>query len=245
MSARRFLVIVFCLLVLGAGGHWVVDWMRPRPLPTSGGLYFPVRFEIPGPHYLQGDARWGGESLAETPDSLADAGCAVSAAAMVLGGYGVDLDPGRLNAFLRGIPGGYTPEGWIYWEKAAEFDAALAASLLPHYEDLPSFFLMDWNLLRGNPVIVRVRYPSGITHFVVVCGKDGADYLVRDPGDGGKGGITRLADFPGPVEALRFYKKPRRGVDSMPAFGDSGHPSISEPGDDEAEQRRRAQPGEG
>lgn len=229
MSARRFLVIVFCLLVLGAGGHWVVDWVHPRPLPTSGGLYFPVRVEIPGPHYLQGDARWGGESLAETPEVLADSGCAVSSAAMVLGGYGIDLDPGRLNAFLRSIPGGYTPEGWIYWEKAAEFYPALASSLLPHYEDLPSFFLMDWNLLRGNPVIVRVRYPSGITHFVVVCGKDGADYLVRDPGEGGQGGITRLSNFPAPVEALRFYKKPIRAPQTPSSFGDNPVSSSAVP----------------
>ena len=67
---------------------------------------------------------------------------------------------------------------------------------------------MDTNLLKGNPVIVRVRYPSGITHFVVICGKSGYEYLVRDPGAGGINGIHLLSDFPGPVEALRFYKKP-------------------------------------
>ena len=31
-------------------------------------------------------------------------------------------------------------------------------------------------------MIVRVRLASGITHFVVIAGKDGFDYLVRDPG---------------------------------------------------------------
>lgn len=209
MSARRFLFIIFCLLLLGAGVHWVVDWIRPGQLPTSGGLYSPVRFEIPGPHFLQGDARWEGEFLADTPETLGDAGCAVSSAAMVLGGYGIALDPGRLNAFLRAIPGGYTPEGWIYWEKAAEIESGLTQDLLPHYEDLPSFFLIDWNLLRGNPVIARMRYPNGPTHFVVICGKDGNEYLVRDPGEGGHQGITRLSDLPAPVEALRFYRKPR------------------------------------
>jgi hypothetical protein len=211
MSARRFLIIVFCLLILGAATHWVVDWVRPRPLPTSGGVFSPVRFEISGPHFLQGDARWASDLLAETPETLGDAGCAVASAAMVLGGYGIPLDPGRLNSFLRGVPGGYTPEGWIYWEKAAEIAPELTPALLPHYEDLPSFFLIDWNLMRGNPVIARVRYPSGITHFVVVCGKDGSEYLVRDPGKGGERGLTRLSDFPAPVEALRFYRKPGVG----------------------------------
>lgn len=208
MSARRFLIVVFFLLVLGAGTHWLVDWIRPRPLPSSGGLYSPVRLEIPGPHFLQVDERWSNDSLAETSETLGDAGCAVSSAAMVLGAYGIDLDPAKLNSFLRSTPGGYTPEGWIYWEKAAEFTPGLVSELLPHYEDLPSFFLIDWNLMQGNPVIARVRYPGGITHFVVICGKEGTEYLVRDPGEEGRGGLTRLSDYPSPVEALRFYRKP-------------------------------------
>jgi len=127
---------------------------------------------------------------------------------MVLAGYGVDTDPGRLNKFLTALPGGYTPQGWVYWEKAAEIDPDLVGRLLPHYEDVPSHFLIDWNLLSGNPVIVRLRYPSGVTHFLVVCGKRGFDYLVRDPGSGGARGVYPLKDFGGPIEALRFYRRP-------------------------------------
>jgi hypothetical protein len=205
MSARRIFLII-AILACVAGALWIWDWMAKRPLPMSGGLYFPVAVEILGPHFLQGDTRWGEDSLAETADSLADVGCAVASAAMALASRGVDTDPGRLNAFLQNTPGGYTPEGWIYWEKAAEVDPKRVATLLPHYEDAPSHFLIDWNLLRGNPVIARVRYPSGITHFVVICGKQGFDYLVRDPGEEGRAGLTLLSDFPAPIEALRFYR---------------------------------------
>ena len=87
-----------------------------------------------------------------------------------------------------------------------EIDPERVGSLLPHYEDAPSHFLIDWNLLHGNPVIARVRYPSGITHFVVICGKRGLEYFVRDPGEGGRAGLTPLSHFPAPVEALRFYR---------------------------------------
>ena len=204
-SSRGILLIVAGGLLLAAGG---IYWMLPRQISTSGGLYFPERLLIAGPHFLQGDARWANEPLGNTPDSLRDVGCAVASAAMALSSLGIATDPGALNSFLQKTKGGYTLEGWIYWEKAAEVDPAKTAELLPHYEDLPSFFLMDWNLLRGNPVIARVRYPSGVTHFVLVCGKEGFDYLVRDPGEGGAAGITRLSDFPGPIEALRFYQKP-------------------------------------
>jgi hypothetical protein len=209
-SSRGILIGLAAALLLAA---WGVYWFLPRQIPTSGGLYFPSRVLIDGPHFLQGDQRWAKDSLGSTPDPLRDVGCAVASAAMALSSLGIATDPGALNAFLQKTEGGYTPEGWIYWEKAAEIDPAKTNQLLPHYEDLPSFFLMDWNLLRGNPVIARVRYPSGITHFVLVCGKEGFDYLVRDPGEGGAAGITRLSDFPGPVEALRFYQKPGAPLD--------------------------------
>jgi hypothetical protein len=121
---------------------------------------------------------------------------------MVLAFYGLEVDPGRLNRFL-GRWNGYTERGWLYWEAAAEFEPGRVRHV---YEDLPSYRLMDWNLLRGNPVIVRV-HPAGRsnTHFVVVVGKAGWEYRVQDPGSGGNLGWLR--DFGSPVEALRFYER--------------------------------------
>mgnify|MGYP006278411397 FL=1 len=207
MFARRFLLFILIVLAIVCAIFWGSGWMAKRPLQTSGGLYIPYTILIEGPHFLQSDPRWGGDLLGATDETLAQSGCAVSSAAMVLAGYGAQTDPGHLNSFLKKTEMGFTPEGWIYWEKAPVFDPVLAAKILPHYEDAASYFLIDANLIRGNPVIVRVRYPSGITHFVVICGKSGYEYLVRDPGAGGANGIHRLSDFPGPVEALRFYRK--------------------------------------
>ena len=207
MSARRiFPILLIAAAACLAGGLWIREWTAKHPLPMSGGLYFPVAVEIPGPHFLQSDPLWGADPLGGTADSLAEVGCAVTSAAMALASRGVETDPGRLNAFLRNKESGYTPEGWIYWEKAVEVDPKRIGELLPHYEDAPSHFLVDWNLLRGNPVIARLRYPDGMTHFVLICGKQGFEYLVRDPGEGGRAGITLLSGFPAPVEALRFYR---------------------------------------
>jgi len=207
MSARRiFPILLIAAAACLAGGLWIREWTAKHPLPMSGGLYFPVAVEIPGPHFLQSDPLWGADSLGGTADSLAEVGCAVASAAMALASRGVDTDPGSLNAFLRNKESGYTPEGWIYWEKAVEVDPKRIGELLPHYEDAPSHFLVDWNLLRGNPVIARLRYPDGMTHFVLICGKQGFEYLVRDPGEGGRAGITLLSGFPAPLEALRFYR---------------------------------------
>lgn len=210
MSARRIssLVLLAVLVALAGTAWWTTDWMDRRPVSASGGLYFPGRQELYVPQFFQGDLRWGAQPLGPTENTLGAEGCAVASAAMALASYGMDVDPGRLNQFLTTLPGGYTPEGWIYWEKAAEFDPRFAQALLPHYEDLPSYFLIDQNLIKGNPVIARLRYPNGVTHFVVICGKEGYDYLIRDPGRGGSKGVYPLREFGSPIEAIRFYRKP-------------------------------------
>ena len=194
--------------ILAGVASWGAYWTIKRPLGPRGGIYVPGEIDVAGPHFLQSDPRWGSDLLGPTDGPLSSVGCAVASAAMVLAGYGTDTDPGKLNAFLTSRPGGYTPEGWLYWEKAAECDPALAPKLLPHYEDQPSYFLIDENILRGNPVIVRLRYANGTTHFMVVCGKRGFDYLVHDPGPGGQRGIYPLREFGAPIEAIRFYRKP-------------------------------------
>lgn len=178
-------------------------WNAKQTLEPRGGLYFYPRVEIAGPVFRQNDERWGRDVLGATDATLGAEGCAVAAAAMVLASYGVDTDPGQLNAFLT-THDGYTPQGWLYWEKAAAF----APERVRHvYEDLPSYWNIDSNLLRRNPVIVRLRQRNGITHFVVIAGKQGFDYLTRDPGAGASKGLYPLREFGSRIEALRFYEK--------------------------------------
>jgi hypothetical protein len=68
---------------------------------------------------------------------------------------------------------------------------------------------MDLELMRGNPVIVRVRATGATnTHFVVVMGKWRRRYLVADPAE--RTISRRYLDEIAPrVEALRFYRRLR------------------------------------
>ena len=174
-----------------------------RKIPSAGGLYFFSKLVLPVPRFAQSDPRWAEEELGPASSTMGEEGCAVSCAAMVLAFYGQDIDPGRLNTFLTDNSG-YTPQGWLYWEKAAEFHPGLARHA---YEDLPSYFLIDSNLEGGNPVIVRIHLTNGITHFVVIVGKAGFDYLIQDPASGGLNGVYPLRQLAPEVEALRFYQK--------------------------------------
>jgi Peptidase C39 family len=194
-----FAGIAGVVIVLSAWYYYV----EARRIPSAGGLYFFSRLVLPVQRFAQNDPRWADDELGPASSTMGEEGCAVSSAAMVLAFYGQDVDPGRLNAFLTNC-GGYTPEGWLYWEKAADFHPGLVRHA---YEDLPSYFLIDSNLERGNPVIVRIRLPNGVTHFVVIAGKDGFDYLIQDPASGGVNGVYPLRKLAPEIEALRFYER--------------------------------------
>ncbi len=207
----RITLIIIALSIAGSlvwgwfrWQRWQKEWNRVGPIEPSGGLFFQPRLELNDvPLFRQADERWGRDKLGNTPASLAAEGCAVASAAMVLASYGVDTDPGRLNK-LATEGGGYVGNGWLDWDKAAELTGNVARKV---YEADPSFRLIDENLRRRNPVIVRIRFESGITHFVVIAGKEGYDYLVRDPGAGASKGLYPLKEFGSKIEALRFYEK--------------------------------------
>jgi len=117
--------------------------------------------------------------------------------------YGREIDPGRLNAFLIAHDG-YTPKGWLFWEKAAESSAGGAKYV---YEGQPSYFLIDSNLLRANPAIVWGHLRNGTTHLAVIVGKRGLNYLVQDPDDGGEHGIYQLRQLLPKLDGLRLYQR--------------------------------------
>ena len=206
----RFALLFIAISIIGTlVFHWFRwkqfqdDWNRLGSLEPSGGMYFQPRLELNVPSFRQADERWHNDRLGNTTASLGAEGCAVASAAMVLASYGADTDPGRLNKLVTDADG-YVGNGWLVWEKAADVTGNIARKA---YEDAPSYRLIDENLARRNPVIVRLRTEGGITHFVVIAGKDGYDYLTRDPGAGASKGLYPLKEFGSKIEALRFYEK--------------------------------------
>jgi hypothetical protein len=214
LSRRRMILwasgmAIAILLYFGVPGFFA--WKHV--ISSSGGRYFVNRAEIPVPAFEQDDPRWTFELLGPTFNTLGQQGCAVTSAAMVLAAYGVDTDPQRLNQYLT-THAGYTPNGWVYWEKAAE--VAPWGQVEKAYEDLPSYALIDENLAHGNPVIVRLTLRDGTMHFVVVVGKQGWDYLIRDPARDPASAIYPLKDITDRIEALRFYRiVPPHVVDNL------------------------------
>ena len=200
---RLALSVAAALFVLAAGGGIGVYFFAKRPLPPSGGWYSFSRFELSVPLFSRATPP-GGRTNPVAANTISRKSAAPSAsAAMVMKFYGIETDPGRLNVFLRDHEG-FDENNDLRWEGPA----LLAPDRVRHaYEDLPSYFLIDSNIYRGNPVIVRLHLASGWTHFVVIMGKQGFDYLIRDPSSAGlRKGVYPLRELGSKIEALRFYE---------------------------------------
>ena len=176
-----------------------------KVISSSGGIYFVRSVALKVPAFRQADPKWHHDPLGDTTDTLGQAGCALTSAAMVLKWYGVDTDPKRLNAYLTDHHG-YVGSGYIIWEKAANLDSF---GLKKAYEDLPSYWRIDRQLMKGNPVIVRIHFPGGGMHFVVIAGKRGFDYLIMDPGAGWNKGLYPLREITPRIDGLRYYRRPK------------------------------------
>ena len=150
-------------------------------IPSTGGVFFDHRVEIAVPAFAQDDPRWTDVRLGPSTDTLGDEGCAVTSAAMVAAFYGVKTDPEKLNDFLTKT-GGLDNEGLIDWSHVSSVSPDRMELA---YDGVPSYDLIDKSLLAGNPVIVLIPLRGGAYHFVVIVGKDGQDYLIRDPAASG------------------------------------------------------------
>jgi hypothetical protein len=155
----------------------VVGAQEDTTIPSSGGRFFQGRVELQVRGFAQDDPRWSDVHLGGSSDTLGDEGCAVTSAAMVADFYGIKTDPQLLNAFLT-RSGGLDDEGFIDWSGVPAI-APTRWKLV--YDGVPSFDLIDRSLLSGNPVIAVIPLGHGEYHFVVIVGKEGRDYLIRDP----------------------------------------------------------------
>ncbi|MBV9488549.1 MAG: C39 family peptidase [Verrucomicrobia bacterium] len=171
-------------------------------IPSIGGRYFDGRVQIPVPAFAQADPRWSDVRLGPSADTLGDQGCAVTSAAMVVAFYGIKTDPQQLNAFLTRT-GGFTSDGLIHWNRVpliAPYRLKLA------YNGDPSYELIDSNLLSGNPVIAVIPLRDGGYHFVVIVGKEGRDYLIRDPAASASQRPYPLRDLTNRIAGLCFFR---------------------------------------
>ena len=200
LSEKNALIIASLFLALNFNA--VIQAKDKGAIPSIGGRYFEDRVEISVPAFAQDDPRWSDVRLGPSTDTLGEEGCAVTSAAMVAAFYGIKTDPRQMNAFLTRT-GGLSDEGLIDWSRVP--------SIAPDHLELvynggPSYELIDSNVLAGNPVIAVFPLPGGGYHFVVIVGKEGRDYLIRDPAASASRRAYHLRDRTDRIAGLCFFR---------------------------------------
>jgi hypothetical protein len=182
----------------------VMVWYSHRvpTAPTTRRPPYGKPLLIDAPLYKQHDAAWGDERIGGSGQKIRSAGCTLCSMAMLLSHYGVEVHPGELNSFLKNS-GGYTSTGLLVWDKCVEF---AAGRIRLQYEGPPRQEIIERNLARGNPVIVKVLMHGRVQHWVLVVGTDGADYLINDPA-GSSRAPGRLGTYGSYIYALRVFAR--------------------------------------
>jgi SH3 domain-containing protein/peptidase C39-like protein len=133
----------------------------------------------------QQDPQWKSDILGfgDSGDTIGYVGCALTSVAMLLSGHGYAETPKTLNQKLKNVQG-FASAG-IRWGAVSQIypHVNLKAFIPCSTSDAP-LNLIDAAIAAGQPAIVQVDHanaPGIQTHWVVLYGKKGDDYLMLDP----------------------------------------------------------------
>jgi hypothetical protein len=114
----------------------------------------------------QQDGAWGGAPLGASPtDTIASAGCAITAVTMMLRYYGINTDPGAFNSWLNGN-GGYANGDQLLWDAVTNYTGGRVAFSGWLGPDLD---VIRTELDAGRPVVAEVSL-GGNQHFILLTG---------------------------------------------------------------------------
>lgn len=202
---RRYAVIGLLVLVLAATSCAMLRtcWARLAPaIAATGGRELHLRLPDEGRTHLQKDKRWAADQLGPSTGTLGSHGCLVSSVAMACTDLGVELTPKELNERLKQADG-FLPQGWVVWNAIPRVtDNKLTAE----YHPASSHKIMDAALAHGAYPVVKYFLLGGIQHWCVIVGKEGQEYLARDPLRDDKEPV-KLSELTAKVYAVRAIRR--------------------------------------
>jgi len=154
------------------------------------------------PYYLQIDSRWKDEIIGHSATRMSDAGCTVCCVSMAFTQLGTPIDPKTLNSDLT-RRNGDTSAGLLKWNVAAEVSNNTLSFDLP---DKPAYMTIDSAIQSGNPVIAKIALWESYPHWVLIVGKDGYEYLVKDPLCE-RQTIEKLSSVSKTIQSIRVVKR--------------------------------------
>lgn len=192
-----FLIIV-ALLGMTA---WHLRERNSPPISARGGKPFQNFVPLETPVYLQNDERWKDEKIGGSGEKLGNVGCAVCSLSMALDHFGIHYTPNALNDRLKANDG-YTWRGLVKWQAISTITSnKITVETIPK----PSHADIDAALLSKNPVVAKLLINGSVPHWVLIVGKQGTDYLMRDPlGDGHS--LDSVSKYESDIFGVRIVK---------------------------------------
>lgn len=200
----RFPRLLRFLAPLAIGGTVAVAAQLGTQIPAAAEISMSI------PVLGQQDPAWGGAGLGTSPtDTIASSGCAITAVTMMLRYYGIDTNPGALNAWLAGN-GGYVWDDALMWDAVTSYTGGQVRFTAWTGADLT---LIRRELDAGRPVVAEVRL-SGFQHFVLIVGySDKSGLQINDPW------------FADSVNFSDRYGDPASGIVSIRTFAPADPPA--------------------
>lgn len=183
------------LFILHSRGH-----NSPR-ISAQGGEVFHNFPALKTPIFLQEDVRWKNEKVGGSGEKLGAVGCTVCSLAMALNHFGITLTPKELNDAIK-THEGYTWRGLLKWDVIS---AISGGKVTVEVAAVPSHAQIDTALRNGEPVLAKILVHNNSPHWVLIVGKEGTDYLIRDPlGNGGA--LEPLTKYDSDIFGIRIIK---------------------------------------
>lgn len=164
--------------------------------------------------YWQRDEAWADIPLGNSSYTIGSAGCAMTAATMLLTMINPELTPGSVGKWLNDN-NGYTG-GNLYWARPTELVDGVEFVGYYKWEFDPCDMELVTSAIEANPQVIQVDFHPGgdlDTHFVLATGftADGKDLIILDPWTGEQGrllGVYGLArwDLERAIYALAEYR---------------------------------------
>lgn len=200
ISLLRCLLIA--LVVIGVFGLVLYVRAQPdTPIAATGGVS-DLDGTISGiTAWRQDDPTWGREPLGGSGESMAAVGCTITSTAMALKSLGHSFTPLDVCRGLK-AQAGFTPQGHLIWSAQGKLtDGAVRVEFpaLTHAN-------IDNTLRQKNPVITKIMLGGDIPHWVLIVGKQGAEYLAFDPLNPSNA-VVRVSTLSPTIHAIRVLAR--------------------------------------
>ena len=121
---------------------------------------------------------------------------------MAMARYGYTLNPKQLNQKLKKHKG-FTQRGWLIWSGIHRVSKGRLRVVTPKR---PTHRMILSQLALKNPVIAKIKLNNWSVHWVLIVGKRGRDYLIKDPLDSKKK-IRLLSEYRSDIYSIRWIEK--------------------------------------